>query len=569
MTASLRFVSFARRTALVGLLAAGVLTVFTPLDAAAQHRARMSRDLARQLAEGGTMRVVVEAPQAEVDRLARTYGLRVERRLGMGAALAGDAAQVTRLAGDANLTSLAADDVVVSTMAVSTQSTGASLLWGDEARGTRFGGLTGAGVGVAVLDSGIAPHADLARRVRLAVDVTGGGDPNDAYGHGTHVAGIIAGSGAGSRTAEGSQYVGMAPGAELVSVKVLGADGTGNVSDVLAGLEWVLANRHTHKIRVVNLSLGHATTNDYRDDPLGRMVERLVRAGIVVVASAGNLGKTEDGTPVIGMIVSPGFTPGALTVGAVNTKGTVARADDGVATFSSRGPVGNPDDQSTWMIKPDLVAPGNAIVSAGAEGSYLWENYPSRRLVGDSGGSYLVLSGSSMATAVTSGAVAQLLQLQPRLTPAEVKFALQFTAQRLDDFGIIEQGAGSLNVPLAAALVQSRHVADAPVAVQFGGEVLTASEIAFGSSGTYGDRRGGLDSNTIVWSGRGDDGGEADSLVWGSTIIWGNRDGGGVGGNTIIWGNRDGGGVGGNTIIWGNRNGEVRGDTIIWGNRTP
>jgi serine protease AprX len=532
MTLSRRFSSISRGFTAVSLVIAGAIT-FLAVDAAAQtrqHRARLSGSLAQQLSERtGSVAVVVEAPQAEVDRLARTYGLRIQRRLASGAALVGDAAQVERLAGDANLTSLAADDVVVSTMAVSSQSTGANLLWGNPEQGNRFGGLTGRGVGVAVLDSGIAPHSDLGRRVRLALDFTGSDNPADEYGHGTHVAGIIAGSGAGSRSADGSQYVGMAPGAEIYSLKVLGADGTGNVSAVLAGLEWVLAYHHTHRIRVVNLSLGHASTNAYQDDPLARMVERLVRAGVVVVASAGNLGKTEDGTPVIGMVVSPGYTPGALTVGALNTKGTVSRSDDGVATYSSRGPVGDPDDQSTWIIKPDLVAPGNAIVAAGAQNSYLWNNYPSRRLIGDSGGTYLILSGSSMATAVTSGAVAQLLQLQPKLTPSEVKFALQFTAQRLNDFGLIEQGAGSLNVPLAAALVDNRYVFDAPTAVQFGGEVLEASEIAFGSSASS-RRNGGLEGNTI---------------------IWGNR-GGGLGGDTIIWGNR-GGGLGGDTIIWGNR----------------
>lgn len=631
MTSSPGLLSFSRRVVVAGLLAGSAIAVLAPVSAEAQHRARIGRGLAKQLTEsaGSPVAVLLEAPQAEVDRLARTYGVRVHRRLGMGAVLQGNAAQLERIAADTNVTAIAADDVVFSTMAVTTQSTGASLLWGGSDRGRRFGGLTGAGVGIAVLDSGISQHADVARRVRLAMDFTGGEDPSDEYGHGTHVAGIIAGSGAGSRTAEGSQHVGMAPGAELLSLRVLAADGTGRVSDVIAALEWVLANKDAQKIRVVNLSLGHATTNDYRDDPLGRAVERLVRAGIVVVSSAGNLGKTEDGTPVIGMVVSPGFTPGALTVGALNTKGTVLRSDDGVATYSSRGPVGDPDDPSTWIIKPDLVAPGNAIVAAGAQGSYLWENYPSRRVIGENGGTYLTLSGSSMATAVTSGAVAQLLQLQPKLTPAEVKFALQFTAQRLNDFGLIEQGAGSLNVPLAAALVAGQGAQAAPESVDIGGEFVSASKIAFNSErawsdahgsgdnvswgkttipgvrvsvgGTtiwgmtiiWGNRGSGLGGNTIIWGNRGSGlGGDtiiwgnrgqsstwADSLVWGSTIIWGNR-GGSLGGNTIIWGNRSGGltgdtiiwgnrggGLGGNTIIWGNRGGGLSSDTIIWGNR--
>jgi serine protease AprX len=471
---------------------------------------------------------------------------------------------------------LSADDVVVSTMAVTTQSTGASLLW--KGANSNFGGLTGEGVGVAVLDSGVAPHPDIINRLALTLDFTSDeGVTNDGYGHGTHVAGIIAGSGAGSRSDAGSSYVGMAPGATIVSLRVLGDDGTGYVSDVIEGIDWAIANKDRYKLRVLNVSLGHAATSAYADDPLAQAVERAVAAGLVVVSSAGNLGKTEDGTPVIGAVVSPGYTPGALTVGALNTHGTVARSDDGVATYSSRGPVGDPDDSATWEIKPDIVAPGNAIVSAGAPGSYLWNTFPERRVEGSNGGTYLTLSGSSMATAVVSGAVAQLLQLEPKLTPAEVKFALQFTAQRLDGFGIVEQGAGSLNVPLAAALVASRGERFAPESVEIGGEMVEAGKIAFSSTPTWtaSNPKGNGDAvvwgNTIIWGNRIPVG---NSTIWGTTIIWGNRGNGGVGGDTIIWGNRgNGGGVGGNTIIWGNRGAGawadslVWGSTIIWGNR--
>ncbi len=575
MTFSPRFSSSSRRVGVVWLLVATALTCLVPGDAAAQHKARLAGNLAQRLTQSGgnQVDVIVELPQAEVDRISRSYGLRVKKRLGMGAVLSGDSAQIQRVASDANVGALSIDDVVVSTMAVTTQSTGANLLWQGSEAGRRFGGLTGQGVVVAVLDSGIAPHGDLARRLALSLDFTDDEGEADAYGHGTHVAGIIAGSGAGSRADAGSQYVGMAPGADLISLRVLGADGTGHVSDVIEGIEWAIANKARHKIRVVNLSLGHATTNAYRDDPLGQAVERAVRAGLVVVASAGNLGQTQDGAAVVGMVVSPGFTPGALTAGALNTRGTVLRSDDGVASYSSRGPVGDQDDPSTWIIKPDVVAPGNAIVAAGAQSSYLWENYPSRRVIGENGGTYLTLSGSSMATAVTSGAVAQLLQLQPKLTPAEVKFALQFTAQRLDGFGIIEQGAGSINVPLAAALVASRYVFSAPTSVQIGGEMVSGSEIAFASSIVWGSRGGGgLDGNSIVWGSRGGGLG-GNSIVWGSrggglggnSIVWGSR-GGGLGGDSIVWGSR-GGGLGGDSIVWGSRGGGLGGDSIVWGSR--
>ncbi|MEO8484337.1 MAG: S8 family peptidase, partial [Acidobacteriota bacterium] len=444
------------RFRLFGLIGLGVAVLLVAQPASAQYRARLSRGLESRIADGASsVTVVVTAPQAEVERLASTYGLRVSKRLDQGAVLSGSSTQINRAAGDSNVGALAEDDLVISTMAVTTQSTGASLLWAGNG-GKHFDGLTGQGIGVAVIDSGIAPHPDVANRLALSLDFTNEEGVADGFGHGTHLAGIISGSGRGSQSGDGTAYVGMAPGASLLSLRVLGSDGTGYVSDVIQAIEWAVKNKDRYKIRILNLSLGHATTDRYQDDPLAQAVERAVRSGLVVVASAGNLGKTADGTPVIGAIVSPGYTPGALTVGALNTKGTVARSDDGVATYSSRGPVGDPDDSSTWEIKPDLVAPGNAITSTGQPGTLLWDNFPERHVTGASGGNYLTLSGASMSTAVVSGAVAQLLQLQPKLTPGEVKFALQFTAERLSGFGIIEQGAGSLNVPLAAALVKAR-----------------------------------------------------------------------------------------------------------------
>ena len=267
-------------------------------------------------------------------------------------------AQVRAVAGDSNVRSLTGDDLAVSTMDVSTQATGANLLW-PGADGTNFGGLVGSGVGIAMIDSGVGLHADVNRRVKLRVDFVNDhlGNPNP-FGHGTHIASLISGSGAGSRGAEGAAYVGMAPGAELFSLRVLGADGFGLVSDVVLAIEWVIKNKDRYRLRVVNLSLGLATREPYRTAPMALAVERAVAAGLVVVASAGNYGKLEDGTPIVGVVVSPGHTPGALTVGATNTRGTVARSDDAVASYSSRGPVGNPDDEATWELKPDLRRAG-------------------------------------------------------------------------------------------------------------------------------------------------------------------------------------------------------------------
>jgi serine protease AprX len=548
--------------------------VTTPAVASAQYHARLSSDLAAALAQPGAtdLHVVLEAPQSEVDRIVATYGVTVVKRLQMGAVLAGTGDQIAALADDANVAALSEDAIVRSTMAVVTQATGASQLWAGDSGA--FGGLTGSGVVVGIIDSGVSLHPDVAKRLKLSVDFTGDTSGNaDGYGHGTHIAGIIAGNGGGSHTDAGNTYVGMAPGAELVSLRVLGADGTGYVSDVIAALEWSIKNKDRYQLRVLNISLGRQPTTAPSDDPLAQAVERAVSAGLVVVASAGNVGTTVDGQPIVGAIVSPGDTPGALTVGTLNTMGTVDRSDDTIASYSSRGPVGDEAHPESWQIKPDIVAPGNAVVAAGATDSYLWQNYPERRVVGTNGGSYLKLSGSSMAAAVVSGAVAQLLQANPGLTPAQVKFALQYTAEPLADFGLIDQGAGSLDVPLAlaaaTALANGGNLSNIPNAVEIGGQMIEAGHVAFFDKATWAGSTAGATmvvGNTIVWGSRDGNGG-----VGGNTIIWGNRDGsGGVGGNTIIWGNRDGnGGVGGNTIIWGNRdgNGGVGGNTIIWGNR--
>src|SRR5262245_45803805 len=421
-----------RRAGLITFIGLAAAILAAPLPASAQHRAKLSRGLTQQLAteSAADVNVLYEGPQAEVDRLAGTYGVRVLKRLASGAVLGGSGRQINALSADVNVAGLSQDDVVVGMTAVTAQSTGASQLWkaGVGKGSGNVMGLTGRGIGVAVIDSGIAAHGDLIRRLALSLDFRGELDgvqtsASDAYGHGTHVASIIAGSGAGSRTDEGSAYVGMAPGANLISLKVLEADGSGYVSDVLEALYWTIENKEKFNIRVINLSLGHPASGSPQDDPMAKAVEQAVQAGIVVVASAGNLGKLEDGTPVVGAIISPGYTPGALTVGALNTRGTVARSDDAIATFRPRGPVGDPEDESGWEIKPDLVAPGNAIVAAMSESSALWQDHPDRRVYGASGGTYMTLSGTSMSAAVTAGAVAQLLQAQPRLTPSEVKFA--------------------------------------------------------------------------------------------------------------------------------------------------
>jgi serine protease AprX len=288
-------------------------------------------------------------------------------------------------------------------MAVTNAAIGADQVWeGFDA----IPGVTGTGVGVAVIDSGIADVPALRGRVLASADFTDRrGRAIDAYGHGTHVAGIIAAAGRHGAAS------GVAPGAHLVNLKVLDEHGDGTVADVIEAIDWAVDHRRRFRIRVINLSLGGTPMQSWRDDPLCQAVQRAHDAGVVVVASAGNLGKTADGTPVMGGVTVPGVCPHAITVGALNTKGTAFRSDDEVASYSSRGPT-----RYDQLIKPDLVAPGNRILSLLAPGSTLAEEHP-ELVIGTGKEAQLQLSGTSMAGGVVSGAVSLLLEALPRLSP--------------------------------------------------------------------------------------------------------------------------------------------------------
>jgi len=210
--------------------------------------------------------------------------------------------------------------------------------------------VTGAGVGIAIVDSGIASHAALRYKVVANVSfVTDDPSTDDGYGHGTHVAGIIAGNGSAASGVTTLYNGGIAPGAQLINVRVLGDNGAGYTSDVIAGIDWVIANQARYNIRAMNLSLGHSVSEPSITDPLCEAVARAVAAGIVVIASAGNDGQTADGAPILGGITSPGNSPFAITVGAINTWGTVNRSDDTIATYSSRGPT-----KYEFAVKPDV-----------------------------------------------------------------------------------------------------------------------------------------------------------------------------------------------------------------------
>jgi len=309
--------------------------------------------------------------------------------------------------------------------AVYPEQTGATQLWAN--------GDTGAGVNVAVLDTGIDALPDLAGRLVGGVDLTGGNNPfQDSYGHGTFVAGLIASDGVSSS----GQYMGEAPGAGLVSVKVAGASGVTDLATVIEGVGWSIANRTQDNIRVLNMSLGYVPTTSSALNPLDRAVELAWESGIVVVTSAGN-----DG-PSNGTILSPGDDPLVITVGALDDQGSTDPSNDTMTTFSSVGPT-SPDG----LFKPDLVASGRSVVSLRAPGSTIDTDYPSARV----GSSNFVGTGTSFSAAIVSGAVALLLEAQPNDTPDMVKGTLLGTASPGPVGNPFVDGHGALDVEAAAA----------------------------------------------------------------------------------------------------------------------
>src|SRR3712207_3747081 len=232
-----------------------------------------------------------------------------------------------------------------------------------------------------------------------------------------------------------------------------------------------MAHGQRYRVRVVNLSLGAPAVDSYKTDPLCHAVRRLADAGFVVVAAAGNDGKTSTerygaDAKTYGLIHSPGNEPSAITVGASNTFGTDARGDDGVATYSSRGPTRSfwTDDAGTKhydnLVKPDLVAPGNKLVYAEALDNRLVAANPSLHFeTGEEGGGgetsrMMYLSGTSVSAPVVAGTAALMLQVNPSLTPNLVKALLMYTAQPLAGFNMLEQGAGQLNVEGAVRLAR-------------------------------------------------------------------------------------------------------------------
>jgi subtilisin family serine protease len=323
------------------------------------------------------------------------------------------------------------------------------------------GGPNGAGVGVAVVDSGVATTSDLgSSRITAWKDfVNNKRAPYDDAGHGTFVAGLIAGDGTASLPLDQSgqatvQFRGVAPAANIVGIKVLDSTGAGRSSDVMAGILWAIAHKNQYNIRVLNLSIGADPVAPTDFDPIAQAVEWAWKNGITVVCAAGNEGEFGPGG-----ILSPGDSPYVITVGAADTKQTGSTADDSVTYYSSVGP-------TLWdeYAKPDLLAPGNRLISTRVPGSYIDTTFPQNLIpvstyvpgAPDSAEpSYLMLSGTSTAAPVDAGVAALMIGKDPSLTPDDVKVRMMRTADSLRGVSRFQQGAGLLDA--AGALASTRR----------------------------------------------------------------------------------------------------------------
>ena len=389
---------------------------------------------------------------------------------------------------------------------------GAEALWEQT-------GLNGQGVTVAVVDSGISDHVDLHQEAsnltqaassssRIIGSVVFGDyvSPVDEYEHGTHVAGIIAGNGNVSK----GEYKGIAPGVNLLNVRVSNNQGLTYTSDVIDGLQWIYENKDVYNIRVVNLSINSTAPEAYNTSPLDAAVEILWFNGIAVVVSAGNNG-TADGPSTL---YPPANDPFVITVGAVEDRGTPDLGDDFVGVFSAYGVT------ESGFAKPELVAPGRNLISllAGKEAT-AYNNYPKHR-VNDF---YFRMSGTSMSAPVVSGTIALLLQDEPNLNPDQVKYRLIATAnQNWPGFDATKAGAGTVNAFAAVygTTTQSANQGIIPSQLLSTGE----DAIAFDSVGW----------NTVGWN----------TVGW-NTVGWNTVGWNTVGWNTVGWNT-----VGWNTVGW-------------------
>jgi serine protease AprX len=542
---------------------------------------RLSSDLLNHPAGSHLHRVIVQTSDSGLQSLRRGgFGL-LRRELRGSSVLEVNDAQLDALQHNPLFSHISGDLPVAPDMAVTNQVTQATAVWAGTPGGLLGLGGTpgylGSGVTVAVVDSGIAAHTALDSRVVAHVNLvtsepTVTGDP---FGHGTHLAGIIGGNRTAATSVTPAYAGGSAPAVKLVDVRVLSSNGSGLTSDVIAGIDWVTDHHDDPglKIRVMNLSLGHVVTEPSALDPLCQAVQRAVDAGITVVVSAGNYGLTSTGAPVLGGITSPGNSPAALTVGAIDTNGTVTTSDDVVAPYSSKGPT-----RYDLAVKPDVVAPGTRITSLEAPDNYLVRTYPTWHVGGTATNAYMRLSGTSMSTAVVSGGVALLLNSHPTLTPEQIKISIQMGARYMPAAGLVAGGTGSVN------FAQSLKIANQGL---IGSLLTTLSNLLGLSSGatfvdngtmTNGiyDRSGirllgildlgallsnGPEPGVLNLLGTSNPLGSTapNYLVWGNVAGWSSS-------YYLVWGNntiQDP--SSGQYLVWGN-NEDTTGNYLVWGN---
>ena len=564
--------------------AAVAIWLLVPASTAANGpRGKVDRLLAQQSSDG-PRRVIIRTKSgatAGVRARLQTHGdpIHSDHQTIDAVAATIHSEDVASLVADPDVESISADARVTASQFLGGSDEGLSAVNDLKTTLGLSGLLSGLNITIAVIDSGLAPGIDFDGRILGFYDFTNGkpglyGTAFDDYGHGTHVAGLIASSGRSSD----KRYAGIATRARLLPLKVLDRSGAGFTSDVIRALEFAIANKDRFNIRIVNLSLGHPIYESAATDPLVQAVERAVRAGLIVVTAAGNYG-TNPTTRQTGYagIASPGNAPSAITVGAANTNGTAGRGDDRVSRFSSRGP--------SWydgIAKPDIVAPGDGVVSNAVLSSTLATAYPS--LIVTSGTTkYLRLSGSSMATGVVSGLVALMLEAHqygdlarvvdswlhrttytPRpLSINAVKAMLQYTATPLRDadgnrYDVLTQGSGLVNGTAAVTLAGLVDATKAP-----GTFWLPTSLNAW----TRFDNVDEAWSQAIVWGTRLVQGSsllELNQLAWSDNIVWGTGEF-----DNIVWGTFNG-----DDLVWGTAlsaldvawfGNAALADNIVWG----
>ena len=483
---------------------AAALILALPVLAAAQESKLAPALRARADAPHSTSRVIVTTTTGgradDVIRAAGGRPGRFLRAIGGQVALVPDYA-LRRLEARPEVRRISLDREVSGTMQRTAAAVGAG--WVNDQLG-----YDGTGIGVAIIDSGVTSwHDDLGpgRVVHFVDFVSDLPLAHDGYGHGTHVAGIIAGNGYDS---DGTRR-GIAPGASLIVLRVLDEDGDGHISNVIAAIDYAIERRADLNIRVINLSVASGVYESFMTDPLTLAAKRAVDAGIVVVTAAGNHGQTTRGAVQHGGITSPGNAPWVLTVGATDHRLTAARGDDTVAPFSSRGPT-----LFDRAMKPDVVAPGVAIESLADAHSTIYAMNADARVWGNvdtATAPYVSLTGTSMAAPVVTGTIALMLEANGALTPNLVKALLHYTAETRTGTPLTAQGAGMLNargaVQLAASLRGdaaaitdptrwSRHILWGNQRVHGGQITATANawreDVAWGATRTD-------QGDTIVW----------------------------------------------------------------------